>query len=116
MHSELPAQWCTSFVINRNTSIFNKNKALHFFHFTCFGNNLREFVIQHFSCSFLPLLRRVFAPLLLQIEEQQRADVRERKENGVEWEQKYFHLEGENWVYNTPLDKRRSEILSQTEQ
>ncbi|XP_064386753.1 oxysterol-binding protein-related protein 9-like [Halichondria panicea] len=50
------------------------------------------------------------------IEEQQRADVRERKENGVEWEQKYFHLEGENWVYNTPLDKRRSEILSQTEQ
>ncbi len=47
-----------------------------------------------------------------QIEEQQRADVRVRKDNGLEWEQKYFHLEGENWVYNNPLDKRCAEFLA----
>ncbi len=44
--------------------------------------------------------------IFFQLEEQQRADARERKESGVEWERKLFHLEGDTWVFNNTLDKR----------
>lgn len=45
--------------------------------------------------------------LLLQLEEKQRADARQRKENNTEWEQAHFHLEGETWTFNNSLDKRK---------
>lgn len=51
----------------------------------------------------------VLLPVIIQLEEEQRAGVRERKANGEEWKQKYFHLEGDNWVYNTPLAQRFSQ-------
>jgi len=40
------------------------------------------------------------------LEERQRAEARERKENGLTWETKLFHEVGENWVYDKPLIKR----------
>lgn len=45
---------------------------------------------------------------VFQIEEQQRADARERKEKGVEWKQKLFHLEGDKWIYNNCLETRNA--------
>jgi len=41
------------------------------------------------------------------LEEKQRAEARERKETGVEWQQNHFQLEGESWTYKHSLDKRR---------
>jgi len=73
------------------------------------------------------------SPFLLQIEEQQRIDTRERNRLGIEWKQKVgtdahcmcvvyitckvylslsqlFHAEGQAWVYNNPLSKRLKEL------
>ncbi|CAI8010194.1 Oxysterol-binding protein-related protein 9 [Geodia barretti] len=41
-----------------------------------------------------------------ELEEKQRADARQRQESGVEWKQQFFHLEGDTWIYNTPLSSR----------
>ncbi|XP_042191080.1 oxysterol-binding protein-related protein 9 isoform X2 [Callorhinchus milii] len=40
------------------------------------------------------------------LEERQRAEARERKENEVQWETRVFHEDGECWVYDNPLLKR----------
>ncbi|XP_038650189.1 oxysterol-binding protein-related protein 9 isoform X3 [Scyliorhinus canicula] len=40
------------------------------------------------------------------LEERQRAEARERKENEVQWETRVFHEDGECWVYDDPLLKR----------
>ncbi|XP_064189368.1 oxysterol-binding protein-related protein 9 isoform X5 [Anguilla rostrata] len=40
------------------------------------------------------------------LEEKQRAEARERKENEVQWETRLFHEDGECWVYDEPLLKR----------
>lgn len=45
--------------------------------------------------------------LFVQLEEIQRAGAKDRKEKGTKWQQQMFHLEGETWTYNTPLDKRK---------
>lgn len=44
------------------------------------------------------------------LEEKQRAEARERKENEQPWETRLFHEDGECWVYDEPLLKR---IVSQ---
>ncbi|KAK2164135.1 hypothetical protein LSH36_68g05061 [Paralvinella palmiformis] len=43
-----------------------------------------------------------------QLEQQQRDEARERKEHGLKWETKFFHEEGEHWLYDDPLVKRLS--------
>ncbi|XP_062411273.1 oxysterol-binding protein-related protein 9 isoform X2 [Sardina pilchardus] len=40
------------------------------------------------------------------LEEKQRAEARERKENESQWETRLFHEDGECWVYDEPLLKR----------
>ncbi|XP_078573823.1 oxysterol-binding protein-related protein 9-like isoform X10 [Branchiostoma floridae x Branchiostoma japonicum] len=40
------------------------------------------------------------------LEERQRREARERKEAGVKWETKLFHEDGEQWIYDNPLQKR----------
>ncbi|XP_072919126.1 oxysterol-binding protein-related protein 9 isoform X6 [Hemitrygon akajei] len=40
------------------------------------------------------------------LEERQRAEARERKENEVQWETRVFHEDGECWIYDYPLLKR----------
>jgi hypothetical protein len=40
------------------------------------------------------------------VEEEQRADARLRQEQGIEWQPKYFHAEGDGWVFNSPLSTR----------
>ncbi|KAG5276224.1 hypothetical protein AALO_G00129440 [Alosa alosa] len=40
------------------------------------------------------------------LEEKQRAEARERKENETQWETRLFHEDGECWVYDEPLLKR----------
>ncbi|XP_041127383.1 oxysterol-binding protein-related protein 9-like isoform X4 [Polyodon spathula] len=40
------------------------------------------------------------------LEEKQRAEARERKENEMQWETRLFHEDGECWVYDEPLLKR----------
>ncbi|XP_076462615.1 oxysterol-binding protein-related protein 9-like [Babylonia areolata] len=40
------------------------------------------------------------------LEQRQREEAKQRKEAGVKWETKYFHEEGEHWVYDRPLLKR----------
>ncbi|KAL2090399.1 hypothetical protein ACEWY4_015087 [Coilia grayii] len=40
------------------------------------------------------------------LEEKQRAEARERKEQEVQWETRLFHEDGECWVYDEPLLKR----------
>uniref|UniRef100_A0A8C6T259 Oxysterol-binding protein n=1 Tax=Neogobius melanostomus TaxID=47308 RepID=A0A8C6T259_9GOBI len=40
------------------------------------------------------------------LEEKQRAEARERKENEQQWETRLFHEDGECWVYDEPLLKR----------
>ncbi|CAL8308242.1 unnamed protein product [Lota lota] len=40
------------------------------------------------------------------LEEKQRAEARERKENERQWETRLFHEDGECWVYDEPLLKR----------
>ncbi|XP_046893196.1 oxysterol-binding protein-related protein 9 isoform X3 [Hypomesus transpacificus] len=42
------------------------------------------------------------------LEERQRGEARERKENEQQWETRLFHEDGECWVYDDPLLKRRS--------
>ncbi|XP_069794749.1 oxysterol-binding protein-related protein 9 isoform X13 [Narcine bancroftii] len=42
------------------------------------------------------------------LEERQRAEARERKENEVQWETRVFHEDGECWIYDYPLLKRLS--------
>ncbi|XP_065905704.1 oxysterol-binding protein-related protein 9-like [Dysidea avara] len=41
-----------------------------------------------------------------QIEEKQRADARERKEKGIEWQQKLFVPHGDGWLYKNHLGHR----------
>ncbi|XP_062544680.1 oxysterol-binding protein-related protein 9 isoform X2 [Armigeres subalbatus] len=38
-----------------------------------------------------------------QVEQKQRVEARERKENSGEWENRYFKSVGESWIYNNPL-------------
>uniref|UniRef100_A0A3Q3EI79 Oxysterol-binding protein n=1 Tax=Labrus bergylta TaxID=56723 RepID=A0A3Q3EI79_9LABR len=40
------------------------------------------------------------------LEEKQRAEARDRKENEQQWETRLFHEDGECWVYDEPLLKR----------
>ncbi|KAK3539988.1 hypothetical protein QTP70_019636, partial [Hemibagrus guttatus] len=40
------------------------------------------------------------------LEEKQRAEARERKEQEIQWETRLFHEDGECWVYDEPLLKR----------
>ncbi|XP_055717178.1 oxysterol-binding protein-related protein 9-like isoform X3 [Salvelinus fontinalis] len=40
------------------------------------------------------------------LEEKQRGEARERKENEMQWETRLFHEDGECWVYDEPLLKR----------
>ncbi|XP_052460603.1 oxysterol-binding protein-related protein 9 isoform X4 [Carassius gibelio] len=40
------------------------------------------------------------------LEEKQRAEARERKEQDMQWETRLFHEDGECWVYDKPLLKR----------
>jgi hypothetical protein len=40
------------------------------------------------------------------IEQNQRNDVKHRKETNSKWQTKYFEEQGENWVYVKPLVKR----------
>jgi hypothetical protein len=40
------------------------------------------------------------------IEQNQRNDVKHRKETNTKWLTKYFEEQGENWVYVKPLVKR----------
>ncbi|XP_059613956.1 oxysterol-binding protein-related protein 9 [Phlebotomus argentipes] len=40
------------------------------------------------------------------VEQKQRDEAKERKELGVEWENKYFKAVGENWIYTNPLSQR----------
>uniref|UniRef100_A0A3B4T290 Oxysterol-binding protein n=1 Tax=Seriola dumerili TaxID=41447 RepID=A0A3B4T290_SERDU len=40
------------------------------------------------------------------LEEKQRAEARDRKENEQQWETRLFHEDGECWVYDDPLLKR----------
>ncbi|KAK1165364.1 oxysterol-binding protein-related protein 9-like isoform X1 [Acipenser oxyrinchus oxyrinchus] len=40
------------------------------------------------------------------LEEKQRAEARERKEEEMQWETRLFHEDGECWVYDEPLLKR----------
>ncbi|KAM7286526.1 oxysterol-binding protein-related protein 9 isoform X1 [Ixodes scapularis] len=40
------------------------------------------------------------------LEEKQRSEARERKENNVTWQNRVFHEVGEHWVYNNSLQKR----------
>ncbi|CAH1244096.1 OSBPL9 [Branchiostoma lanceolatum] len=40
------------------------------------------------------------------LEERQRRQARERKEAGAKWETKLFHEDGEQWIYDNPLQKR----------
>ncbi|XP_065915827.1 oxysterol-binding protein-related protein 9-like [Dysidea avara] len=44
------------------------------------------------------------------VEERQRAIAKDRKEKGEEWLSQIFHLEGDQWIYNRPLNKRVAEI------
>lgn len=47
------------------------------------------------------------------IEQRQREGVKRRKEEGVEWEARYFDLHGEHWTYKRPLKNR---LRSQTQE
>ncbi|XP_035825242.1 oxysterol-binding protein-related protein 9 isoform X2 [Aplysia californica] len=40
------------------------------------------------------------------LEQRQRDEAKERKEQGAKWETKFFHEVGEHWVYDNPLVKR----------
>ncbi|XP_076440385.1 oxysterol-binding protein-related protein 9-like isoform X2 [Babylonia areolata] len=40
------------------------------------------------------------------LEQRQREEAKQRKDEGIKWETKNFHEEGEHWVYNRPLLKR----------
>ncbi|KAL5487404.1 hypothetical protein EMCRGX_G019998 [Ephydatia muelleri] len=44
------------------------------------------------------------------VEDQQRAEARKRQETGEEWKQRYFELEGEEWVFKNPLNARLAEV------
>jgi len=47
------------------------------------------------------------------LEQRQREEAAQRKEAGVKWETKLFHVIGENWFFNEPLAKRmRDQKLS----
>jgi hypothetical protein len=56
------------------------------------------------------------------IEQKQRDEVKQRKEANQKWKTKYFHEQGEHWIYIKPLVKRiqRSEpsslVLNSNEQ
>ncbi|KAG1676200.1 Oxysterol-binding protein-related protein 9 [Nymphon striatum] len=40
------------------------------------------------------------------LEQLQREEAKERKDNGTSWETRLFHEIGENWIYDSPLQKR----------
>ncbi|XP_056388231.1 oxysterol-binding protein-related protein 9 isoform X5 [Hyla sarda] len=44
------------------------------------------------------------------LEEKQRAEARERKEQEVQWETRLFHEDGECWVFDEPLLKRQPSL------
>ena len=44
------------------------------------------------------------------VENQQRAEARKRQETGEEWKQRYFELEGEEWMFKTPLNARLAQV------
>ena len=48
--------------------------------------------------------------ICVQVEDQQRAEARKRQETGEEWKQRYFELEGEEWVFKNPLNARLAEV------
>lgn len=43
------------------------------------------------------------------LEQKQRDEAKYRKENSISWETKLFNLVGDNWIYNSPLQKRLSQ-------
>ncbi|XP_014663478.1 PREDICTED: oxysterol-binding protein-related protein 9-like [Priapulus caudatus] len=44
-----------------------------------------------------------------QLEQRQREEAKERRETGKKWETKLFHENGENWIYDSPLQRRLAE-------
>ncbi|XP_064087179.1 oxysterol-binding protein-related protein 9-like isoform X6 [Macrobrachium nipponense] len=40
------------------------------------------------------------------LEQKQREEAKQRKESGVEWVPRLFHLVGDNWIYSNPLQGR----------
>ena len=40
------------------------------------------------------------------LEQKQREEAKYRKENKIAWQTLLFNLEGENWLYNKPLQNR----------
>ncbi|XP_022089201.1 oxysterol-binding protein-related protein 9-like isoform X2 [Acanthaster planci] len=40
------------------------------------------------------------------LEERQRREAKERKEKGEKWQTKFFHEDGESWIFDNPLEKR----------
>ncbi|CAG0889302.1 unnamed protein product [Darwinula stevensoni] len=44
------------------------------------------------------------------LEQRQRNEAKQRLEQGIQWETKMFHLVGENWIYDHPLQKLPSDL------
>uniref|UniRef100_A0A8C5ZD89 Uncharacterized protein n=1 Tax=Marmota marmota marmota TaxID=9994 RepID=A0A8C5ZD89_MARMA len=44
------------------------------------------------------------------LEERQRAEVEEKKEKEIQWETRFYHENGECWVYDEPLLKHISAV------
>ncbi|XP_038068641.1 oxysterol-binding protein-related protein 9-like isoform X2 [Patiria miniata] len=40
------------------------------------------------------------------LEQRQRQEAKDRKETGEKWQTKYFHEDGECWIFDNPLEKR----------
>ena len=53
-------------------------------------------------------MRVVFVSV--QLEERQRAELRERQRTGEEWVQKYFEPFGDEWRYRNPLTARLARL------
>ncbi|KAK0042060.1 oxysterol-binding protein-related protein 9-like isoform X3, partial [Biomphalaria pfeifferi] len=49
------------------------------------------------------------------LEQRQRDEAKERKEQGKKWETQFFHEVGEHWVYHNPLVKRLKNKTPQTQ-
>ena len=48
------------------------------------------------------------------LEQMQRDDAKFRKETNKKWKTKYFHEQGEHWIYVRPLVNRLSEVTTTT--
>ena len=46
------------------------------------------------------------------IEQKQRDDAKQRKENNVKWQPKYFYEQGDSWVFVKPLSRRLAEAAT----